>query len=152
MTTSYRDDATFYRSALLLGLIKGEAVVAWSDDVIARDPGAPHAFVDIASTDPADLTALREAIYPLCDSKEAASAGVIHRILGCVSRDLASGRRGFDDTMTVLSQVRKFLRVGDAMNETLKSLAVDVWQARHNLGGTMDVAEQRVRDWLHGFD
>src|SRR5262245_18581331 len=69
----YEDDATFYRSALLLGLVKGADVVAWSDSVIARDRDVPPPFVEIAATDPDDLTALREAIYPLCDAREAAS-------------------------------------------------------------------------------
>jgi hypothetical protein len=31
----YREEATFYRAALLLGLIRGDAVVRWSDAVLA---------------------------------------------------------------------------------------------------------------------
>jgi len=36
----YREEATFFRAALLLGLTRGDAVVRWSDAVLAADPEA----------------------------------------------------------------------------------------------------------------
>ena len=143
---SYREQATFYRAALLLGLMRGDAVVEWSDRVLAVDPHAPSAFVDVAATPADDLSAMRHALYPLCDDREPAS--VVRAILGLVAQDLETGRRSFDDTMTVLSQVRRFLRVDATTNEELKALAVDVWQARHNPGGDLEAAKRRVREWL----
>jgi len=144
----YREQATFYRAALLLGLIRGDAVIEWSDGVIARDPDAPPAFVEIASTPPDDLSALRHALYPLCDDRE--SPPVVRRLIGLVSQDLESGRRSFDDTITVLSQIRRFLKHEPAFDEELKALLVDVWRGRHNLGVEWPVAETRVREWLSG--
>jgi hypothetical protein len=152
VATGYRDEASFYRAALLLGLVKGETVVAWSDAVIARDPDAPAAFVEISSTAPADLSGLRDALFPLCDPREVPSPAVVRAVLGQVSRDLTVGRRSFNDTMTVLSQVRKFLRVDPATNDALRRLAVDLWQARHNPGGELASAERRVRDWLRQYE
>jgi hypothetical protein len=142
----YREEATFYRAALLLGLIRGDAVVKWSDAVLARESDAPPAFAEIASTPPDDLSAMRHALYPLCDDRE--SPSVVRKIFGRISQDLLSGRRTFDDTVTVLSQVRKFLKLEPATNEALKTLLVSVWQARHHLGGDMADAETRVREWL----
>ena len=142
----YREEATFYRAALLLGLIRGDAVVRWSDTVLAGDPNAPAAFVEIASTPAGDLSAMRHALYPLCDDRE--SALVIRRILGLVSQDLAEERRSFDDSVSVLSQIRRFLKLDSATDEGLKTLLVEVWRARHGLGGDWDAAEARVREWL----
>jgi len=72
---------------------------------------------------------------------EGNSGLVVHRVMGLVHRDLASGRRGFADTMTVLKQLRAFLKLDRELNEHLKALGVDVALGR-------DGAEQRMRDWL----
>lgn len=143
---AYREQATFYRAALLLGLVRGDAVVHWADSIIAHDASAPATFVDVASTNPDDLSAMRHALYPLCDDRE--SVPVVRRILGVVSDDLESGRRSFDDTMRVLTQVRRFLRLDPATDDELKALAVDVWQARHSPCGDLPAAEVRAREWL----
>jgi hypothetical protein len=60
-------------------------------------------------------------------------------------RDLESGKRDFKDTMTVLKQMRGFLKVGAALNEQLKTLGVGVAMS-------VTGAEQRVRDWLRQYD
>jgi hypothetical protein len=142
----YREEATFYRAALLLGLIRGDAVVRWSDAILAGDPDAPAAFVEIASTPAEDLSAMRHALYPLCDGRE--SAVVIRRIIGLVSQDLADARRSFEDSVRVLSQIRRFLKLDATTDDELKTLLVDVWRARHGLGGDWDAAQTRVREWL----
>src|SRR5262245_17421036 len=146
----YREDATFYRTALLLGLVRGDAVIQWSDAVLACDADAPSAFVEIASTPHDDLSAMRHALYPLCDDRE--SPPVVARILAVVSRDLESGRRSFEDTTRILSQVRRFLKLEPAMDEALKALLVEVWQARNNLGGEPATAETRARGWLRRYE
>ncbi len=142
----YREEATFYRAALLLGLIRGDAVVRWSDAVLTADPDAPAAFIEIAATPADDLSALRHALYPLCDDRE--STAVIRRIIGLVWQDLADERRSFDDSMRVLSQTRRFLKLDAATDDRLKALLVDVWRARHELGGDRAATEAHVREWL----
>jgi hypothetical protein len=75
------------------------------------------------------------------------SEAVVRRVIALVHRDLTTGRRGFRDTMTVLKQLRAFLKLSRDMNEEVKRLGVDVALA---LPGTPEaaVAEQRVRAWL----
>ena len=142
----YREEATFYRAALLLGLIRGDAVVRWSDAVLAADPDAPAAFVEIAATPSDDLSAMRHALYPLCDDRE--STAVIRRIIGLVRQDLADTRRSFDDSVRVLSQIRRFLKLDASTDDCLKALLVDVWRARQEPGGDRAATEARVREWL----
>lgn len=142
----YEDQATFFRAALLLGLIRGDAVVRWSDAVLSRDPDAPAAFIEIASTGPDDLSALRHALYPLCAQHE--SPTVLHAIVAVVEQDLSSGQRTFDDTITILSQIRRFLKLQASTDDALKTLLVEVWRARHGLGMDSHAAERRVREWL----
>ena len=133
------EEAAVYRAALLLGLVRGDDVIKWADAVLAADESAPVAFAEIATTPPEDITALRRQLFEIAG--EGNSGFVVHRVIGLVHRDLASGRRSFADTMTVLKQLRAFLKLDRELNEHLKSLGVDVALGR-------DGAEQRVRDWL----
>lgn len=138
----YAAEAGVYRGALLLGLVRGEEVVGWADGVIGADPTAPPAFVEISTTPPEDITALRQRLFDI--GGEGNSTLVVHRIIGLVHRDLASGRRGFADTMTVLKQLRAFLKLDRDLNEHVKALGVDVALGR-------DGAEARVRAWLQSL-
>jgi hypothetical protein len=142
---AYREHATFYRAALLLGVLRGERVIAWADAALGGDPSAPAAFSDIASTPAADLTLLRQNLLLLASEKE--SPAVVGALVDLIHRDLASGRRSFGDTMTVLKQLRAFVAVGASMNDALKTLGVDVAM---NAPGTRQRAdaEERVRAWL----
>jgi hypothetical protein len=141
--SSVRDDAAFYRAAILLGLLRGEDVVHWADESLARDGTPAPALVDLSTTDPGDLTALRQRLFEIAGEGE--STAVVHRLLGLVQRDLASGRRGFGDTMTVLKQLRAFLKLERDLNEHVKSLGVGVAMKQ-------DGAEQRVRAWLRQYE
>ena len=82
---------------------------------------------------------MRERLFRLCGDMPSDTVAV--RVLGLVQRDLASGRRSFGDTMTVLKQLRAFFRLNRDLNEQVKGLGVDVAMQR-------DGAEQRVREWL----
>lgn len=139
MTSSHREQAALYRAALLLGLVRGDVVIQWADELLASDAGLSAALVEIATTPADDLTLMRQRLLGLCDDRE--SPEVMRALLGLVHGDLASGRRSFKDTMTVLKQLRGFLKVNPALNEQLKTLGVDVAMAAPG-------AEQRVRDWL----
>jgi hypothetical protein len=145
MTPGYSEQAALFRAALLLGLVKGDDVVGWADQVLGGDAAAPPSFVEIATTPADDLSRLRERLLEVCGAGE--SEAVVRRLLGLVQRDLASGRRGFRDTMTVLKQLRAFLKLPREMNEHVKGLGVAVALAPP---GTPEAAsaEQRVRAWL----
>ena len=143
------EDAAFYRAALLLGLLRGQAVIDWADQILGSEATPPAGFVDISTTPPDDLTLLRERLFAVATPKE--SAVVVGRLIGLVQRDLVSGRRTFPDTMTVLKQLRAFMAVGRDLNEQLKTLGVDVAMAA---AGTPErhAAEQRVCDWLRQYE
>lgn len=143
----YREQAALYRAALLLGLVRGEEVVRWADGVVEADEGVP-ALIDIATTPPDDLTMMRERLLALCDERE--SPDTVRRLLSLVQRDLVSGRRSFTDTMTVLKQLRAFVKVDRSLNEQLKTLGVDVFMAPAD-SVERAAAEQRVRDWLQQY-
>jgi hypothetical protein len=105
----YSLEATYYRTALLLGLVRGEVVHRWVEQVIEHDPEPPPAFVEVASAPPEDLSALRDALWPLVAEPE--PTPVLEAVLGLLHEDLASGRRGLKDTLTILRQMRSMLRL-----------------------------------------
>ena len=143
---SYREQATFYRAALLLGLVPCEIVVHWAEEIIAREPGVPHELLEVLLVAPGDLTALRFALQPLADETE--SQEVTHAIFAAVRHDLESGKRSVKDTVTVFSQIRRNLAVSAEVLDALDTLEDDFMLA--NAGVTGDVAgvERRVREWL----
>ncbi len=145
MAVDYEEQATFYRAALLLGLIRADRVVAWADAVISADPSPSLVFTELATCPPADLTLLRQRLLLIGREKEPDE--VVRAIVGLVHRDLASGRRSLADTMTVLKQLRAMLAVTPELNEQLKTLAVDMWESAPGTPARA-AAEARVRDWL----
>jgi hypothetical protein len=118
----YSLEATYYRTALLLGLIRGEAVHQWAEQVIEQDPEPPHAFFEVASVRPTDLSAMRDALLPLVTEPD--PSVVLEAVLGLLHEDLASGRRGFPDTLTVLRQMRSMLRLPPDMYASLNAALV----------------------------
>ena len=114
--TRYAEAATFLRTALLLGLIKPEAAIAWADDVIAKDSSAPPNVLTLAITKP-ELSAVREVLRPLAFATE--SSGIIDSVLGIAARDLAHGRRSVDDTLRVFVQCRRFLKLESTLAEEI---------------------------------
>jgi hypothetical protein len=143
---SRNEDAAFYRAALLLGLIRGGEVIRWADSVLAEDQ-PPAAFADIATTPPDDLTLLRERLFAV--SGDQVPSAVVRRLLGVAYGDLASGRRSFSDTMTVLKQMRAFIALDRDrdLNEQLKTLGVAVAVTVPD-SPERAAAERHVRDWL----
>lgn len=105
---SYAEAASFLRAALLLGLLSPEDVIAWSDQIIREDP-CPPAFTYTLSLTRPELSSVREVLRPVALSAE--PLGVIEAVLGLAARDMASGRRTVDDTLRVLTQLRRFLEL-----------------------------------------
>ena len=86
----YSLEATYYRTALLLGLIRGDIVLRWAEHVIQQDPDPLPAFFEVVSVPPVDWSALRHALWPLV--REPAPPAVLDSILGLLHEDLATGR------------------------------------------------------------
>ena len=142
------EQAAFFRAALFLGLVRGETVVQWADETLARWSDVPAAFVEIASIPAGDLTALRLALLRLCDERE--PDRVIRAVLGLVRHQLASGRRSFGDTMTVLKQMRGSIKLAPELADTLRQFELQFLRASRT--GEMTPLEVHVHDWLkqHG--
>ena len=145
----YRDQATFYRAALLLGLTSGERVVSWAGAILREDPTTLPEIREVSLVPPGDLTALRAALQPLTAPRE--SNAVLRSVIGIAARDLASGRRSMRDTVTVLSQVRRHLTIPDAMQWAIDTLEGDYMLATAGVTAQLDTVEARVRAWLEPF-
>jgi len=149
LNATVQEQAALYRAALLLGLLPGDAVVKWADALIERSCGTvPRPLVDIATTAPDDLTTLRYALFRVCG--EQLPENVIRAILGLVGRDLTSGRRTARDTVTVLGQMRSFLRLETAMVDELRSIELRFAVAARN--GDTTLIERQIHDWLAQFE
>jgi len=137
----YSLHATYYRSALLLGLTRGEAVHRWAEYVIEHDPAPPQALFEVVSVSPADLSALRYALWPLVIEPE--PPVVLEALFGLLYADLTSGHRALPDTLTILRQMRSMLRLPPPIYADLNSALV----AHANTGTQGDDLE----GWLRQF-
>lgn len=141
-----RFEATRQRTALLLGLTGGEAVVAWADECLLADP-APHpALFDVSLTAPSDLSALRIALAPLAD--EPVPVEVVDAMLVRTAADLLDGRRSVADSMNILRQMRQMLPLSPALDGELDALVDAHMLAVVGIGETVDAVETRVVDWM----
>src|SRR6266853_3084395 len=134
--------ATYYRTALLLGLIQGALVHRWAEQVIDQEPASHPAFFEIVSASPGDLSALRYALWPLVIEPD--PPAVIEELLGGLNADLASGARGLADTITVLRQMRSMLRLPPTIYEGLNATLV-----AHVAEGK---SGQVIAKWLQEFE
>lgn len=127
MSPSYALEATYFRTALLLGLIRGNRVHRWAEEAIAREADPPAAMIDVVSVAPTDLSELRHALWPLVIDPP--PSVVLKAMYGLLHIDLVSGRRSIADTITVLRQMRSMLKLPPDMyaelNETLVAHAAD---------------------------
>ena len=145
-----REQATYYRAALLLGLTPGQAVVSWANGLLDRDAGPRSALAEVARTAPGDLGGLRRALQPLAASRE--STPVLLALLARVWRDLASGRRSVRDSLTVLSQARRALVLPPALVDEIDTLQDDHMLATAGVAGDLRECGERLRVWLARFD
>ena len=54
-------EGTYYRTALLLGLVRGEVVHRWAEQAIEREPEPLPELIEVVSVPANDLSALRHA-------------------------------------------------------------------------------------------
>jgi hypothetical protein len=132
-------EATYYRTALLLGLVRGDVVHRWAEQAIEREPEPLPELIEIVAAPSTDLSALRHALWPLVI--EPVPRVVFEALFGLLYADLASGRRGIADTLTVLRQMRSMLRLPPPVYAELNSVLVAYAEGR-----TTAIAE-----WLEQF-
>jgi hypothetical protein len=137
VSAPYANQATYYRTGLLLGLVDGVTVHDWAQGVIEHDAKPPTVFFELVTIDPADLTAQRLALWPLVVEPD--PPDVLRSILGQVGSDLMDGRRSIADTLTVLRQMRSMLRLPPDLYEQL-----NVTLVAHASDGRDDA----IAEWL----
>jgi hypothetical protein len=133
--------ATYYRTALLLGLIRGDVVHEWAEDVITNDAQPPSPFIEIVSVPVDDLSEMRHALWPLVIDPP--PIDVLRAILGLVHADLASGRRDLADTLTILRQMRSMLKLPASLYADLNQVLVS-----HDV----EAVAGAVEGWLEQFE
>jgi hypothetical protein len=138
----YALEATFYRTALLLGLIQPSAVHRWADQVIAREAQPLPAFFAVASVPLTDLSELRHALWPLVIEPD--PPAVIRDLLGVLHAELTSGHRSLADTLTVLRQMRSMVRLPPEIYSDLNATLV----AHAAESGP----KSAIATWLRQFD
>jgi hypothetical protein len=109
VSSPHAERATYYRTALLLGLVDGGTVHDWAQGVIERDSNPPAALFELITIDPTDLSALRNALWPLVIEPDPIS--VLRSLFARLNVDLTTARRGMGNTITVLRQMRGMLRL-----------------------------------------
>ena len=140
MSSKHSEQATYYRTALLLGLVDGGTVHDWAQRVIESRANVPTAFFELISIDPADLSAQRHALWPLVIEPDPPS--VLRSILVRVGADLQDRRRSLEDTIIVLRLMRGLLRLPPDLYAGLNAALVAQASEGHH-----DV----IVGWLRGF-
>jgi len=136
-----RAQATYYRTALLLGLVQGEEVHRWAERIIEQEPTPPPELLDLVSIPATDLSALRHGLWALAIEPEPPE--IVRAMFGLLHDDLGSGRRSADDAVTVLRQMRSMLRLPASIYADLNEALVSHGSARAS-GGTIGA-------WLEQF-
>ena len=137
---SWRFEATYYRTALLLGLVQGDAVHRWAERLIERESSPPHEILELVLIPATDLSAMRHALWPLVIDPEPPE--VLRGILELISADFVAGRRSAEDTVTVLRQMRSMLRLPAPLYSELNQALVAHGLAK-GTGGTIGTWLQR---------
>jgi hypothetical protein len=132
-------EATYYRTALLLGLIRGDVVHRWAEQAIEREPEPLPELIEIVSAPSTDLSALRHALWPLVI--EPVPRVVFEAVFGLMHADLSTGRRGVTDTLAILRQMRSMLRLPPPMYAELNATLVEYADGR----------AAAIAEWLEQF-
>ena len=132
--------ATYYRTALLLGLIKGRVVQQWAEAIIEHDPEPPQALFEVVSVPGAELSALRRALWPMVQEPD--PPAVLEAVFGQLHDGLASGSRTMADTLTILRQIRSMVKLPAPMYDGLNGAMVA--RAEQPGGGA-------IEEWLKQF-
>jgi len=115
--------ATYFRTALLLGLIRGDIVHEWAEQVIAGEEKPPAPFIDLIAVSVDDLSGMRHALWPLV--VDPPPLDVLHAVLRLLHADLAEDRRSLEDTLTVVRQLRSMVKLPPPLYAELNDALVN---------------------------
>jgi len=148
-TVHLEEQAQYYRAALLLGLHSGAEVVEWAVAVLADENAVPHTISEIITANPDDVTGLRYLLLELC--AERLPLQVQRKILRTIHRDFKSGRRPCGDTITVLSQFRRFEKILPELGREILTFEMKYSLVDHGTGSEGSL-EQELAAWFDAHD
>jgi len=146
--STIRAQATWYRSALLLGLVDGADATSWADELISRYSSPDNALTDLSLTDVDDLSALRIALQPLSD--EQISTEVAAALCDAAAWALAHNERSAADTFALLRQARQMLTLPEKMADEIRDITTEHYLAINTPGGEPGVAV-KLNEWFIQF-
>ena len=145
----YQTRASYYRVALLLGVVSGDNVHEWATQAIERDASPPRSVIDLALIPTSDLTELRHALWTLAVEPEPPQ--VLRAVLGTIQADVASGRRTLADTVTMLRQMRSMVRLPVDFHEAIGEHVNAHMLATAGVRGSLIAVEATIVEWLQRF-
>ena len=138
-------EAAYLRAALLLGLEREADVIEWAEQALAHDSARSTAFADLVLA-PAELSALREALWPLARDVDAS------RTLGAVMAGLAlAGAQGRLDAPTLLRSLtlaRHEFRISGEILEGIRAFDARAMLAHNGVPGATAPTLAELVDWL----
>jgi hypothetical protein len=146
----YSQQASLHRAALLLGLATGADVIAWADDILEHGGEPSKLLIDLTLVSPNDLSELRHALEPIASRED--SPAMFRALFDMARQRVVAGERSVEDTITVLTQARSFLKLPDAYAADIQTLHTDHLLAVAGIRGNVAEAENRVIEWLAQFE
>jgi len=101
VTTDVRYEAAFLRGALLIGLMHERDAHDWAESLIHAEPDLQSTLAEILTT-PVELSAMREALYPLAKDVDPRRVGMA--LLTAMHRE--GPARPSDARVRMLGQIR----------------------------------------------
>jgi hypothetical protein len=142
----YSEQASFYRIALQLGLISGRTVVEWAEKCIENESSIPHSLIDISETSEWDITRFRHLLLEVC-LDEKVNITIVYKILRIIYLDIKNNKRNLNDTMTVLTQMRQFVKIDPIISEQIKKFEIQYGTIPGEL-----IKDNSIEQWLMNFE
>ena len=112
-------EADVLRTALLLGLVREQEIIAWADALLLAGVGPHDALAEVALARP-ELTAVREALHPLTDPPDPERLPTA--LLAFLAADPGVAHLGARDRIAILGQLRREHRLSPSLEAAVKQL------------------------------
>ena len=138
-------EADFLRTALLVGLVREQEVIAWADALLHTEPDPYAQLAEVALARP-ELTSVREALQPLAEPTNPAAVG--DALLAFVATDPAATTLSVPDRVRVLSQLRRENVFSLTVSADIKLFEDRCMLATAGVATTEAVSENDLAIWL----
>ena len=138
-------EADFLRTALLVGLVREQEVIAWADALLHTEPDPYAQLAEVALARP-ELTTVREALRPLAEPTNPTAVG--DALLAFVATDPAATTLSVADRVRVLSQLRREGVFSATVSAAIKLFEDRCMLAAGGVATTEAVSENDLAIWL----